>query len=81
MKNWALQDAKAKLSEVVKQAELGPQQISVRGKAAAVVLSQTDYCRLIDQKPDFVTFIARSPLAGLDLEIERDDAPARDINL
>jgi prevent-host-death family protein len=82
MKNWALQDAKARLSEVIKQAGKGdPQQISVRGQPTAVVLSQSDYRRLTGQKPDFVTFIAQSPLGGLELEIERNDSPAREVSL
>ena len=82
MSNWALQDAKAKFSEVVKQASRqGPQQITVRGEPTAVVLSQTDYQRLLEQKPSFVNFIKQSPLTNIDLDIERDRSPTRDIDL
>ena len=82
MKNWALQDAKAKFSEVITRADQqGPQQITVRGKPAAVVLSQTDYQKLTEQKPNFLKFIKQSPLAGIELDIQRDTSPTRHITL
>lgn len=41
---WAIQDAKARLSELVKKAQKdGPQYISVRGEPAVVVISQREY--------------------------------------
>jgi len=33
------------------------------------------------QKEDLATFFARSPLFGLDLQIERDRSPGREIEL
>ena len=40
MSSWQLQEAKARLSELVKSAEHeGPQEITVHGRPAAVVLS------------------------------------------
>ena len=82
MRRWQLQEAKAKLSEVVKSSQReGPQEISVRGEAAVVVLSIADYERLKRKKPSLAEFIRRSALVGVDLEIERDRSPARDIDL
>ncbi len=82
MTRWQLQDAKARLSEVVKSSqERGPQEITVRGKSAAVVLSRADYDRLRCRKPSFLDFIRRSPLVRVDLDLERDRSPARDIPL
>lgn len=82
MRRWQLQEAKARLSEVVKSAQgEGPQEITVRGEAAAVVLSSKDYERLKGSKPSFLEFMARSPLAGVDLELERDRSPARAVEL
>jgi antitoxin Phd len=47
MTSWALQDAKARLSELVdKTASEGPQTITRRGARAAVVLSAEAYDRL-----------------------------------
>ena len=46
MKHWALQDAKARLSELVRAAEKEPQSITLRGEEAAVVISAAEYRRL-----------------------------------
>jgi antitoxin Phd len=76
---WQLQEAKAKLSELVKRAESeGPQEITVHGEAKAVLLSKAEYERLTGgKKPNLVDFIRNSPLYGLDLQIERDETPLR----
>ena len=78
---WQLQEAKARLSELVKTVQQkGPQQITVHGKPAAVVLSCDDYDRLLG-KPSFVALMQQSPLKGVDLQIERDKSMARDQGL
>jgi len=80
--DWQLQEAKARLSELVKSAQQkGPQQITVHGKPAAVVLSQADYERLTRDKPSFLTFMRQSPLQGTKLNIERNKSTARDVAL
>lgn len=82
MDRWQMQDAKARLSELVRSSqEEGPQEITVRGEAAAVVLSAADYARLRGRKPSLVEFLRRSPLAGVELEIDRDPRPARRVRL
>jgi antitoxin Phd len=82
MRRWQLQEAKAKLSELVKEArQRGPQEISVRGQPVAVVMSCPDYERLARRKPSFVDFIRRSPLAGVELPIERDRSSVRTVEL
>jgi prevent-host-death family protein len=78
MSTWQLQDAKARLSEVVKKATSeGPQHITVHGEPSAVVLSETDYRRLKAPQPRFVDFIRDSPLYGVELDLERDRSPVR----
>jgi prevent-host-death family protein len=80
--DWQLQEAKARLSELLKTAQRsGPQQITVRGKPAAVVLSRSEYDRLTAAKPRFVEFIRRSPLKGARLKLARDRSPARAVEL
>jgi antitoxin Phd len=80
--DWQLQEAKARLSELVKSAQSkGPQRITVHGKPAAVVLSRTDYERLIKEKPSFVSFIKQSPLKGMILKTTRDKSVTRDVAL
>ena len=82
MRRWQLQEAKARLSEVVKSSQReGPQEISVRGEAAVVVLSKGEYDRLRQRKPSFIEFLRRSPLAGLELELDRGRTPPRDVRL
>ncbi len=46
MRTWALQDAKARLSEVVRAAKKEPQTITLRGEEAAVLVSAEEYRRL-----------------------------------
>lgn len=79
---WQLQEAKARLSEVVRASqEHGPQQITVHGKTTAVLLAKADYDRMLATRPSFLTFLRRSPLLGLDLEVPRDHTPARKVRL
>ncbi len=81
-RTWQLQDAKARFSEVIRAChEEGPQDITLRGDLTAVVLSQTDYARMAAPKPSFVEWLRASPFVGLDIDIERDPSPAREIDL
>lgn len=58
---WALQDAKAKFSEVVKRAQTeGPQHVTVRGEPKAVVLSLSEFERMAGQAA------SAQPQAGTD---------------
>ncbi len=64
MRAWQMQDAKARLSEVVKTArQQGPQDISVHGKTVAVVVSKEDFDRMSGRHLSLPAFIAASPLA------------------
>jgi prevent-host-death family protein len=78
-----MHDAKAHLSEVVRDAEReGPQQITVHGRPVAVVLSRADYERLAHTGESLVEFVRRSPLAGAeDLELTRDASLTRETAL
>jgi prevent-host-death family protein len=85
MQSWQMQSAKAKLSEVVKQAQAhGPQDITLHGRSVAVVLSREDFERLSGQGGSLLDFMQRSPLAALaddELNLERDPSLTRDIAL
>lgn len=81
MKTWQLQDAKAHLSELVKRASSGqPQEITLRGKPAVIVLSAQQYEKL-KPKLSLVKFLRQSPLVGMDMNIKRDKSTMRDIEL
>jgi antitoxin Phd len=70
---WQLQEAKNRLSDVVKQAiQNGPQLITLRGEPAVVVLSVREFRELTEPKESLSAFFRSSPLYGVDLEIERD---------
>lgn len=82
MSAWQLQEAKARLSEVIQKAiNEGPQDISLRGRPAAVVLSHADYEMLTRPKPSFTSFLREPPLHGVELELERDTSPTREVGL
>lgn len=76
MSRWKLEDAKARLSEVVRLASVsGPQLVTIRGKEAAVILAPQDYERLLPKPKDhvpLVEFLQSLSWDGLDLERERD---------
>ncbi len=82
MRAWKLQDAKAKFSEVVKEATTnGPQAITLKGQRAVVVLSKEAYDKLVKPTPSFVEFMRHSPLAKIQINIERSASLTRDIDL
>lgn len=81
-RQWKLEDAKSRLSEVVRRArDEGPQSVTVRGRRAVVVLDAETYDRMTDEKPaiSFVTFLESLDLDGLDLT--RDLDTGRDVEL
>ncbi len=82
MQSWQLQEAKARLSALVRETEDGgPQVITVRGRPCAVVLSKRDFDRLKGRKPSLVQFLRDSPLAGTELEFDRDPSASRPVDL
>ena len=82
MASWQVQEAKARFSELMREAaEHGPQTITVRGTRAAVVLSADTYDQLHCAKPSLARFLRDSPLFGVDLDLQRDRSAARDMHL
>ncbi|MHB1701822.1 MAG: type II toxin-antitoxin system Phd/YefM family antitoxin [Acidobacteriaceae bacterium] len=83
MSIWQLQDAKARLSELLKTAEIdGPQEITVHGKPVAVVLSQREYQQLTGMHESLADFMRRSPLhESDDVDFTRDGSLTREIAL
>jgi len=79
---WQLQEAKAMLSKVIKASAVKPQIISVRGKETAVILSISDYQKLVRPRQTFYDFIQGSPLRDFNLELPpRLPEEMRNINL
>lgn len=82
MQSWQMQDAKARLSELVKRAQDKPQDITLHGKSVAVVMSRETFDRLSQTDESLVDFMRRSPLYDMDeLAFERDRSLTRDVSL
>jgi len=82
MENWQLQKAKNHFSDLVRRAEEeGPQTITRHGKAAAVLLSMKDYRNLMNKQESLTEFFRRSPLKGVELDLERKQESGREVEL
>jgi prevent-host-death family protein len=84
-KDWQLQDAKARFSELFRLArESGPQRVTKRGRTAVVVPPAEEYDRLVNanaQKGSLARFFAESPLAGSGIQLERQRDYGRTVEL
>lgn len=82
---WQLQDAKNQFSKVVQKARNeGPQEITVRGERAAVVLSAHDYDALRAGRATLVDALLSGPAwddALADAVDHRVKYPSRDVDL
>src|SRR3954454_6909291 len=81
---WRLQDAKARFSEVVREAQQrGPQRVTLHGKDAVVVVGSDEFDRL--QRPvtgrDIIDALASSSLAHVKFERLSVKSKVRDVNL
>jgi prevent-host-death family protein len=79
---WQLQEAKNRLSEVVRKAQTeGPQVITRHGADAAVVVSASEYRKRSAARDRLVDFFRKSPLAGADLKLTRAKDTGRKVDL
>ena len=79
--DWRLAEAKNKFSELFNRALAeGPQRVRRRDEAV-VVLALRDYERLTGSKPSFKDFLMGEGPALEELDLRRDPAPMRDIDL
>jgi len=81
MQTWQMQAAKARFSDVVKRAaDSGPQEITVHGRAVAVVVSRELFDQLSGNGESLVNFMRSSPCADQDdIEFERDRSLPREV--
>ena len=82
-RNWSVQDAKNRFSEVVEAARRVPQTVTKHGKPAVVVVDVAEYERLrrVDraQAPSFAELLLAMPQDGG--EFPRLKARPRDVGL
>ena len=82
MPTWKLEDAKNQFSRVVREAMTGkPQRVTRGGRDAVVIISAEEYARLTRPQVDLVGFLRDSPLAEVDLDLERSPDLGRDLEL
>lgn len=82
--HWALQDAKARFSELVRRVRSeGPQHVTVHGRDEVVVIASEDFRRLKGEQTGraLVDAIQSSPHRDIDIEVSREPMPVRDIAL
>ena len=78
-KQWQLQEAKNKFSEVIDKAiDEGAQVITRRGVEVAIVLSYAEYRQMIASKKKISEFFRESPLVEEDLNLTRDKSDVRE---
>jgi antitoxin Phd len=83
-RRWALQQAKAQFSELVRRAQThGPQHVTVHGRDSVVVLSEDEYTRLTGERSGqmLVELLASSPLKDVEFDHARVRGPVRDVDL
>lgn len=81
---WALQDAKARFSELVRRAKTdGPQQVTVHGRDEVVVVSVEEYRRVKGERLGdvLVTLLRESPLRGIAIKRTRTRSRVRSVDL
>jgi len=82
---WQVQTAKARFSELLRRARAeGPQIVTKQGIDDVVVLPVEHYRKLTKRSQrttSLAQFFAQSPLAGVNLNLERDRDHGRDIEL
>jgi prevent-host-death family protein len=81
---WALQDAKARFSEVVRKAKTeGPQRITVHGREEVIVVSVEEYRRVKGERTGqaLVQVLQDSPLRDITIDHEPTYAPVRGVEL
>jgi prevent-host-death family protein len=82
-KSWKLEDAKARLSEVVRLAAThGPQLVTIRGKEAAIILAPEEYRQLLPKPKGHQPLVRFLQGLGLDeIDLTRESDTGREIVL
>ena len=80
---WSLQDAKARLSEVIKLAQTeGPQLVTVHGKSAVTITAVTDEQKVKRRLTgkDLWDALSAGPAIDIELEPRPLSSPSRDFS-
>ncbi len=81
-KEWQVQEAKAKFSQLLNEADAnGYQTITKNGDPVAYLVSKDEFDQYIKPKKSLLEVIDEYPYPEIDIEIERSKDPIRDIEL
>lgn len=81
---WLLQDAKARFSELVRRVRSeGPQHVTVHGRDEVVIISAEEFRRLKGSATGeaLIKAMQASPYRDVEIEIEHEPMPVRDVPL
>ena len=80
MTAWPVHEAKARFSQLLRDASHeGPQVVTKHGRPAAVVVSVEEYRRREAQQQSLAEVIRSSPLAGVEVDVGRNRSGPRDV--
>ena len=82
--HWALQDAKARFSELVRKVRSdGPQHVTVHGRDEVVVIAAEEFRKLKGSRTGqaLIDAIQSSPYRDVSIEPARMPLPVRDVSL
>ena len=80
--SWTVAEAKAKLSEVIDQAQAkGPQTITRNGKETVVIVGVDEWDRKTRRSGNLAEFFAASPLRGSKLKTKRSQHGLRTVEI
>lgn len=81
---WALQDAKARFSELVRRVHSeGPQHVTVHGRDEVVIVSAQEFRRLDGERGGeaLIAAMQASPYCDIEIEPKRAPMPVRGVDL
>jgi prevent-host-death family protein len=82
MARWQVQEAKQRLSELLRSAhEDGPQVITRHGEEIAVVLDMDEYRKLRGPRITFKDLLTTGRLDIPELDVQRSESPSRVLEL
>ena len=82
--HWALQDAKARFSELVRRVRTdGPQHVTVHGRDEVVIIAAEEFRRLKGASTGqaLIDAMQASPHRNIEIAPEREPMPVREVSL
>jgi len=79
---WQIQEAKAKFSQLVEEANIkGYQTITKQGEPIAVILSKREFDEMTESKTSLLNFFKAAPCQEIELNIQRSKDLLRELDL